>query len=335
MKAMVLRERGPIPPDRLRLEDLPKPVPGPGQARVRVSVCAACRTDLHVIEAEIPPGKTPLVPGHQAVGVVDGVGPGCSRLGIGERVGIAWLRGTCGICPPCRAGDENLCENARFTGHHEDGGYAEYAVVPEAYAYRIPDRFPDLQAAPLLCAGIIGYRALRRSEVRPGGRLGIYGFGSSAHVTMQVALHRGCEVYVFTREEARREQARRMGAAWTGGTLDPSPVPLDGAILFAPAGDLVPPALRALRWGGTLALAGIHVTTIPAMEYEPHLFHEKRLTSVTANTRRDGEDLLREAASIPIRPTTCEYPLEEANRALRDLKEGLFEGTAVLRVRPS
>jgi propanol-preferring alcohol dehydrogenase len=263
---------------------------------------------------------------------VDLLGEGCSILRAGDRVGIAWLRGACGACGPCRAGSENLCEEARFTGYHEDGGYAERALVPEAYAYRIPEGFDDLQAAPLLCAGIIGYRALRRSEVPPGGRLGIYGFGSSAHVTIQVAVHRGCEVFVFTREASRRDQARRMGAAWTGGPFDPAPAPLDGAILFAPAGELVPPALRALRRGGTLALAGIHLTTIPAMEYGPHLFFEKRLTSVTASTREDGRDLLREAAAIPIRPEVRAYPLAEANRALEDLKAGRFDGTAVLLV---
>lgn len=332
MKAMVLRERGAIPPDRLRLENVARPEPGPDEARVRVSVCAVCRTDLHVIEADLPPAKTPIIPGHQIVGVVDRVGRDCTRLKPGDRVGIAWLRGTCGECAYCRAGSENLCEASRFTGYHEDGGYAEFAVVPEAYAYRIPEGFSDGDAAPLLCAGIIGYRAFARSETPPGGRLGIYGFGSSAHVTMQVALHRRCEVFVFTREESRRAQAMRMGAAWAGGATDPSPAPLDGAILFAPVGELVPPALRSLRKGGTLALAGIHVTTIPAMEYEPHLFYEKRLTSVTANTRRDGEDLLREAAAIPIRPQTISYPLEEANLALRDLKEGRFDGTALLAI---
>jgi propanol-preferring alcohol dehydrogenase len=330
MRAMVLSESGPIPPDRLQLREIPDPEPGRGEILVRVGACGVCRTDLHVLEEDLEPAKRPLVPGHQVVGRVEKLGPACSRFGIGDRAGIAWLRGTCGRCDPCVTGSENLCEAARFTGHHEDGGYAELAVVPEAFAYRIPDGFSDVEATPLLCGGLIGYRALRRSEIRPGGRLGIFGFGSSAHVTLQVALHWGCKLFVFTRGEARRRQALRMGAAWAGGPADPSPEPLDGAILFAPAGDLVPPALRALRRGGTLAIAGIHLSTVPAMEYEPHLFYEKRLTSVTASTRRDGEELLREAEAIPIRPTTVEYPLREANRALRDLKEGRIEGTAVL-----
>jgi propanol-preferring alcohol dehydrogenase len=303
--------------------------------RVRVGACAICRTDLHVVEEDLPPGKRPLVPGHQIVGVVDQVGAGCSRFGAGDRVGIAWLRSTCGTCERCRSREENLCEEARFTGHHEDGGYAELAVVPEEFAYAIPKGFSDQEAAPLLCAGLIGFRALRRSEVRPGGKLGIFGFGSSAHVTIQVALHWGCEVFVFTRGENRQAQARRMGAAWTGPPADPSPALLDGAILFAPAGALVPPALRSLRRGGTLAIAGIHLSRIPEMDYEPHLFYEKSLTSVTANTRRDGEDLLREAAAIPIRPTIRSYDLSESNWALLDLKEGRLEGTGVLEVRGS
>lgn len=330
MNAMVLRQRGTVTPDRLRLEEAADPVPGPGEIRLRVSVCAVCRTDLHVIEGDLPEAKTPVIPGHQVVGTVDRVGAGCSEFKIGDRAGIAWLRFTCGECVYCRAGSENLCEASRFTGYHEDGGYAGRAVAPEAYAYRIPESFSDQEAAPLLCAGIIGYRALNRSEVPPGGRLGIYGFGSSAHVTVQVALHRGCEVFVFTREESRRTQSLKMGASWAGGVMDPSPVPLDGAILFAPAGEVVLPAMRSLRKGGTLAIAGIHLTTIPAMEYEPHLFHEKRLTSVTANTRKDGENLLREAAAIPIRPSVVPYPLTDANRALADLKAGRFEGTAIL-----
>jgi propanol-preferring alcohol dehydrogenase len=332
MRAMVLRERGPLGPGRLHLEDVEEPEPGPLEVRVRVNVCATCRTDLHVIEGDLPPEKLPLIPGHQVVGLVDRIGAGCSRLQPGRRVGIAWLRSTCSQCSYCSSGAENLCEAARFTGYHADGGYAEYAVVPEAYAYPIPHGFADEEAAPLLCAGIIGYRALRRSEVRPGGRLGIYGFGSSAHVTIQVALHRGCEVFVFTREEAHRRLARRMGARFAGGAADPSPSPLDGAILFAPAGEIVPSALRSLRKGGTLALAGIHVSTIPAMEYEPHLFHEKRLTSVTANTRDDGEELLREAVEIPIRPVTSVHPLELANEVLASARDGRIEGTAVLRI---
>src|SRR5689334_2937499 len=257
----------PIDTSPLRAVTRPDPQPGAGEVRVRVRACAICRTDLHVIEGDLPPQKRPIVPGHQVVGIVDALGPGASRVRIGDRIGIAWLRHTDGTCADCRRGDENLCAASRYTGWHEDGGYAELAVVPEAFAYRIPEVFTDVEAAPLLCAGIIGYRALRRSEVPPGGRLGLYGFGSSAHVTLQVARQRGCEVFVSTRGAEHQRLARELGAVWTGAADEPPPVPLDGAILFAPAGNLVPPALRALRKGGTLALAGIYVSTIPAMEY--------------------------------------------------------------------
>jgi len=332
MKAMVLRERGPMGPVRLKLEELPEPAPGQGEVRVRISACGVCRTDLHVAEGDLPAGRTPLVPGHQAVGVVDELGPGASRLRLGQRVGLAWLYSTCGACQECGTGRENLCENARFTGHLENGGFAESAVAPESFLYAIPEAFDDVQAAPLLCAGIIGYRALRRSNVPPAGRLGIFGFGSSAHVTIQVAAHWGCEVFVFSRNARHQEQARRLGASWAGSAKDHPPGLVDGAILFAPVGDLVPPAMRALKKGGTLAVAGVHMTDIPAMEYEPHLFYEKTLTSVTANTRADGEALLRDAAAIPIRAAVREYPLADANRALMDLKSGRIDGTAVLRI---
>jgi propanol-preferring alcohol dehydrogenase len=275
-----------------------------------VRACAICRTDLHVIEGELPPRRLPVVPGHQVVGTVDALGPGAGRFRRGERVGIAWLRATCGACAACRAGAENLCEASRYTGWDADGGYAEQAVVAEAFAYPIPDPFGDAEAAPLLCAGIIGYRALARSEVPPGGRLGLYGFGSSAHVVIQLARHRGCEVFVATRSAGHRA--------------------LDGAIVFAPAGEIVPVALRAIRRGGTVALAGIHMTPIPALEYGPHLFHEKRLTSVEANTRADGEALLREAAAVPIRPAVTLFPLAEANEALARLAADRIDGTGVL-----
>jgi propanol-preferring alcohol dehydrogenase len=327
---MVLHEPGPVSPDRLRLEERRDPDPGPGEIRIRVNACAICRTDLHVIEADLPIERIPVIPGHQVAGVVDRTGPGASRFREGDRAGIAWLRSTCGNCAFCRTGRENLCEGARFTGYHEDGGYAGYAVVPESFAYRIPDPFSDEEVAPLLCAGIIGYRALRRSEVGAGDTLGIFGFGSSAHITLQVAAHLGCRVCVFTRSPERQAQARRMGAGWAGGTMDRPPAPLDGAIVFAPAGEVVPPALRAVRKGATVAIAGIHMSAIPSMSYEPHIFHEKRLTSVTANTRVDGENLLRDAAAVPVRPTVTTYLLEDANRTLVDLKEGRLEGTAVL-----
>ncbi len=327
---MVLREQGPAVPGRLRLEDRPAPEPGPGEILIRVAACGVCRTDLHVVEGDLPAARMPIVPGHQAVGVVERIGSGVTRFAPGDRAGIAWLRSTCGSCSFCASGKENLCGESRFTGWHEDGGYAERAVVPEAYAYAIPDAFSERDAAPLLCAGIIGFRALQRSAVPPGGRLGIFGFGSSAHVTHQVALHRGCEVYVFTRGERSQKLAAGMGATWVGGIFDAPPAPLDGAIVFAPAGEVVLPALRAVGKGGTVAIAGIHMSDLPPIAYEAHLFHEKVLTSVTANTREDGRRLLEDAAAIPIRPRVTEYALEDAGRALLDLKEGRIEGTAVL-----
>ncbi|HEY3352671.1 MAG TPA: zinc-dependent alcohol dehydrogenase family protein [Polyangia bacterium] len=332
MRAMVLTRNQPITERPLTLMDLPVPEPGPGEVRVRVRACGLCRTDLHVIEGDLPLVRRPLVPGHQVVGVVDARGPGATRLAPGERVGIAWLRYTDGECVYCRAGQENLCEAARFTGYHADGGFAEYAVVPDAFAYRIPAAFSDEQATPLLCAGIIGYRALERSGVRPGGRLGLYGFGSSAHIVIQIARHRGCEVYVATRGEKHRALARALGAVWVGDAAAAPPVKLDAAILFAPAGELVPVALRALRKGGALALAGIYMTDIPAMSYAEHLFYERDLHSVTANTRRDGEALLETAAAIPLRPEVTVLPLEEANEGLLRLKRDQINGTAVLQV---
>jgi alcohol dehydrogenase, propanol-preferring len=332
MKAMVLPEPAPIASSPLQLRDVPLPEPGDGEIRVRVSCCAICRTDLHVIEGELPRQRMPVIPGHQVVGVVDRVGPGSGRLVPGRRVGIAWLRHTCGVCSYCKSGRENLCESPRFTGYHADGGYAEYALVPEAYAYEIPSAFGDVEATPLLCAGIIGYRALIRSQLPPGGTLAIFGFGSSAHVIIQIALHRGCRVLVVTRDEKHRRLALEMGAEWSGETIDGIPGLADSAIIFAPAGELVPAALQILKKGGTLALAGIYMTQIPALDYEKHLFYEKNVHSVTANTRDDGRALLAEAARIPIRPHTTTYPLSEANRALQDLKADRINGTGVLMV---
>jgi propanol-preferring alcohol dehydrogenase len=295
-----------------------------------VSACGVCRTDLHVVEGELPPIRPHVVPGHQVVGRVEGAGPDARRFRLGDRVGIAWLRGTCGACEACRGGRENLCERTRFTGYHDDGGFADYAVVSEAFAYAIPSVFADAEAAPLLCAGIIGYRALKLAEVKPGGRLGLYGFGASAHVTLQVARARGCEVFVCTREESHRTLARRLGAAWVGGARDAMPVKMHGSILFAPAGELVPVALQSLGRGGTLALAGIYMTPLPPLDYERDLFYERKVRSVTANTRADGEELLAEAARIPIRTETTTFALEDANRALALLKRGAFAGAGVL-----
>jgi propanol-preferring alcohol dehydrogenase len=333
MRAMVLDAPAPIDSRPLQLVDLPIPEPSPGEIRVRVHLCGVCRTDLHVVEGDLPPQAARIVPGHQVVGVVDALGAGCTLLHVGQRVGIAWLRETCGVCVHCRRGAENLCERARFTGWHADGGYAEYAVVREDFAYALPDAIADAEASPLLCAGIIGYRALRRANIRPGGRVGLYGFGASAHIAIQVARHLGCRVFVMTRHARHRALATSLGAEWAGGATDAPPEPLDSAVLFAPAGDLVPPALAALDRGGTLALAGIYLTQIPALDYDAHLFQERTLQSVTANTREDGRELLRLAAEIPIRPHTVPFRLEDANEALRQLKHDGFEGAAVLQVR--
>ena len=330
MKAMLLRRNAPIGERPLETADLPLPEPAEGELLVRVSVCAICRTDLHVIEGDLPACKLPVVPGHQIVGKVERLGSGCNRFAPGDRVGIAWLRQTCGSCGYCTSGRENLCESSLYTGYHADGGYAEYAVVPEAYAYTLPEVFADRDAAPLLCAGIIGYRALLRSELPAKGRLGLFGFGSSAHVVLQIALHRGCEVYVSTRGESHRELARRMDAHWVGETHETPPVELSSAIVFAPAGPVVPAALRAVGKGGTVALAGIYMTPIPELDYEQHLFHEKNLRSVEANTRADGEALLREAAEIPIRPEVTEFPLDRANEALLALRQDRIDGTGLL-----
>lgn len=330
MKAMLLKEIAGIDTSPLTFTEVPDPEPGPGEVRLRVRCCAICQTDLHVIEGDLPRQTLPIIPGHQIVGTVEALGQGCRRLQIGQRIGVAWLRSTCGTCKFCRAGKENLCEASRFTGYHADGGYAQKAVVPEDFAYEIPHAFDDREATPLLCAGIIGFRALRRSQLPEAGTLGIFGFGSSAHVVIQIARHRGCEVYVVTRGEKHRQLAREMGAAWVGSDADHMPVKVDSAIIFAPAGELVPVALSTLEKGGTLALAGIYMSDIPAMNYEKHLFYERNVHSVTANTRHDGRELLREAADIPLRPHVTTYPLSEANRALQDLKHDRINGTGVL-----
>jgi propanol-preferring alcohol dehydrogenase len=331
MKAMVLREPRPVEENPLGYVDLPKPEPAPGQVRLRVRTCGVCHTDLHLVEGEIALPKLPVVPGHQIVGQVDALGEGVTRFKAGDRVGVPWLYSTCGHCDYCRRGLENLCDNARFTGQHVDGGFAEYMVVPADFAYPIPIGFPDDQAAPLLCAGIIGYRSLRLSEIRPGGRLGLYGFGASAHVSIQVARYWGCEVYVFTRSAEHQRHALDLGAAWVGQAQDTPPVGLDSAITFAPAGWLVPEALRVLRKGGTLAINAIHMSPIPEMSYDL-MYGERTVRSVTNATRQDGEELLRLAASIPIDTDVELYPLQQANMVLQRLKESKVKGAAVLQV---
>jgi len=332
MVAMRLNQSGPIEQSPLACVDVPQPLPGPGEVRLRVRCCAICRTDLHVIEGDLPPVVRPITPGHQIVGIVDALGAGCKRLRVGMRVGAAWLRRTCGVCRLCTSGRENLCESSRYTGYHADGGFAEYAIVPEDYAYDIPAVYEDVEAAPLLCAGIIGYRAFKRCNLRPGGSLGIFGFGSSAHIILQIALRRGHGVYVVTRGENHQQLARRMGAAWAGPDAARLPVRLDAAIVFAPSGSVVPPALAALDAGGVAVLAGIHMTPIPSLDYQAHLYRERDIHPVMANTRRDGRELLAEAAAASVRAHTVVYPLPDANRALADMKAGRIEGTGVLTV---
>ena len=332
MRAWAVRTPGPLITRPLELVEKPVLEPELGEVLVRVLTCGVCRTDLHVAEGDLPARREHVTPGHEVVGEVVALGPGAARFQVGERIGIPWLRSTCGSCRWCRAGRENLCRGSRYTGWDADGGYAEYAVAGEAFAYAIPEQFDDAAAAPLLCSGIIGYRALRRAHVPQGGTLGLYGFGGSAHLTAQVALAQGVEVHVLTRGEEARRFALELGAASAGDARDAPPVPLDSAIIFAPAGDIVPHALAALAPGGTLALAGIHLSDVPPLTYERHLFHEKTLTSVESNTRRDGEEFLTLAARLGIRPKTHEYPFEAADQALAYLAAGDVKGAGVLRI---
>ncbi|MBV9040291.1 MAG: zinc-dependent alcohol dehydrogenase family protein [Acidimicrobiia bacterium] len=332
MRAWAVDKPGPIDTGPLVRADRPEPHPGPGEVRIRVSTCGICRTDLHLAEGDLPPHRPGTVPGHQAVGIVDELGPSAERFKEGDRIGIAWLRHTDSTCRFCMRGDENLCVDPRFTGWDADGGYADYAVVDEDYAYRLPDAFDDVHVAPLLCAGIIGFRALRRANLPPQGRLGIYGFGASAHLAAQVAIFEGATVHVMTRDEEAQHLARDLGAVSAQGAADPPPEPLDAAILFAPVGTLVPPALEALDRGGTLSIAGIYLTDIPELNYERDLFDERVLTSVTANTRADGEAFLDIAARIPIQTMTRVYDFDDADTALADLAHGRITGVGVLRM---
>jgi len=315
---------------RLTFGQREQPEPAADEVLIRVRTCGVCRTDLHLADLDLPPILPDTVPGHEVVGEVVAHGDRANRFTTGDRIGVAWLRRTCGTCAACLRGHENLCRSSEYTGWSADGGFAEYAVVPEAYAYELPAEFSDEEAAPLLCSGIIGYRALCRAGLPPGGRLGIYGFGASAHLTAQLAVAQGAEVHVLTRDEPARQQALELGAASASGAYERPPVPLDAAILFAPVGDLVPVALAALEQGGTLAVAGIHLTQIPPLDYSTHLFRERVLTSVTSNTRADGETLLRLAAALDIRPRITSYAFDQADRALDDLAEGRFAGAAVL-----
>jgi len=331
MKACLLRRPAHVETNPLEFTDAPVPQPAEGEVLVRVSCCGVCRTDLHVVEGELPPRKSPVIPGHQVVGVIEKADIRAGKTRIGSRVGIPWLHHTDGICAYCRAGAENLCDHPAFTGYTVDGGYAEYIVAPEDFVYPIPERFPDEQAAPLLCAGIIGFRSLRLSGIKERGRLGFYGFGAAAHVAIQVALHWNVEVYAMTRDARHQKLAMELGAKWAGETFDQPPEKLDAAIVFAPAGEIVPAALKALRKGGTLTLGGIHMSPIPSFDYDL-LYEERVIRSVANNTRQDGHDFLHVAAEIPIRTHVQIFPLSEANRALNALKNDAIPGAAVLKV---
>ncbi len=332
MKACLLRDTAPIETNPLEYTDVETPRPKKDEVLVRVNCCGVCRTDLHVVEGELPKRKMPVIPGHQVVGVVEETGEGTQRFKPGARVGIAWLHHTDGTCGYCREGKENLCDDPSFTGYSVNGGYAEQIVAPEDFVYPIPEAFPDDQAAPLLCAGIIGFRSLRLSGIQPGERLGFYGFGAAAHVAIQVARHWGVTVYASTRDEGHQRLARELGAKWAGGTFDAPPEKLDAAIIFAPVGEIVPAALAAMRKGGRVVCGGIHMSPIPEFTYDL-LWGERTIRSVANNTRKDGNDFLKIAAEIPIKTHVQIFPVEEANRALNSLKNDAIEGAAVLRVR--
>ncbi len=332
MQAMILRRPAPIEQQPLALAEAPAPAPGEGEVLVGVRACGVCHTDLHTVEGELELPRLPVIPGHQIVGEVKALGPRVTRFQQGQRVGIPWLNWVCRECRYCRNGKENLCERGRFTGLHHDGGYAQFTVVHQDFAYCLPEGLDDLHTAPLLCAGVIGYRALRLCEVRPGGRLGLYGFGASAHLVLQIAVQQGCRVFVFSRSEEHRRLAGQLGACWTGRAEGDPGEKLDAAIVFAPAGPLVPQALAALDKGGTCALAGIYMTPIPELDYGRLLYQERTLRSVANSTRQDVEELLRLAGEIPLRTEVQAFPLAEANRTLLELKRGGIRGAAVLTV---
>ena len=327
---MILTEPKPVEDSPLTLREVASPQAGAGEVRIRVSVCGVCRTDIHIAEGDLALHRSPIIPGHQIVGRIDQIGGGVTRLRVGQRIGVAWLRHVDGTCAFCARGRENLCPDSRYTGYDVDGGYAEYATIAEEFAYELPENFSDEQVAPLLCGGLIGYRALERAEVPERGRLLLVGFGSSAHIVIQLALARGHEVYVVTRSENHIRQSRALGAVWAGADFRALPAKVDAAILFAPSGKLVPPIMAALTRGGICSIAGIHLSDVPTLNYEQHLFEERELRSVTANTRADAHALLAEAAAVRILPQTTAYPLEEANRALCDMKASRVDGTPVL-----
>lgn len=332
MKAMVVTGFKSASERPLALREVPVPKPGPEDILVKVSCCGVCHTDLHIVEGDLPDVRLPRIPGHEVVGTVEKRGARAKRFKVGDRVGVAWLHSACGACRFCRSGRENLCESARFTGYHLDGGYAEYMVVPDKFAYVVPRVFGNEEAAPLMCAGIVGYRSLKLSRIQPGGKLGLYGFGASAHVAIQIARHWGCRVYVFTRSDEHRRLAKKLGASWTGLAQEDPPAKLDAAIIFAPAGELYLEALRVLDRGGSVVSAGIYMSPIPGIDYNRLLYQERTMTSVANATREDGEELLKVAAAIPIRTAIHVFRLEEANEALRRLRVGKVTGAAVLRI---
>jgi propanol-preferring alcohol dehydrogenase len=332
MKAMVLGAFRPAAEKPLEMMDVPTPYAGPEDILIKVRCCGVCHTDLHAVEGELPMAKLPLIPGHEVIGIVERVGERAGRFKVGRRVGAAWLRSACGVCRFCRSGLENLCETAQFNGCHADGGYAEFMALPEKFAYAVPHNFSEEEAAPLMCAGIVGYRALELSGIRPGGILGLYGFGASAHIAIQIAKHRDAQVYVFSRSAEHRGLARELGADWAGTTADDPPAKLTNAVIFAPVGSLYLDALRVLDRGGTVVSAGIHMSPIPEMDYDKYLYYERKMLSVANATRKDGEELLRIAAEIPVRTTVQTFPLAAANDVLGLVKAGKISGAAVLKI---
>ncbi len=333
MRVMQLNRQKPCEEFPLHLVDIPAPMPGPGQIRVRVNVCGVCHTDLHIVEGDISPPTLPIIPGHQVVGLIDALGKGVTHLNLGMRVGIPWFHLACGECQYCLSGMENLCPDARFTGFHLNGGFAEYMLADARYVLLMPDEISDQQSAPLLCAGIIGYRSLIKADLSPGERLGLFGFGASAHLAIQIATYWHCEVYVFTRSQRHKDHARQLGAVWVGGVEETPPENLDRAIIFAPAGEIVPMALKKIRPGGTLAINAIHMSPIPEMAYTL-IYGERTLRSVANATYQDGVEFLKLAADIPILATVQTYTLEQANQALLDIKGSQLNGEALLKISP-
>lgn len=331
MRAVVLRNQKSIEDNPLELVEFPEPVPEEDEIRIKIFVCGICHTDLHIIEGELPLQKKPVIPGHQIIGVIDKIGKRVKKFKEGDRVGVPWLYHTCGNCYYCKNGMENLCEDAKFTGYHVDGGYSEYTIVSEDFAYKVPEEFPDEKAAPLFCAGVIGFRAFKLSNAKEGSILGLFGFGASAHIIIQVAKYLNCRIFVFSRSEKHKDMAEKLGAEWTGTIKDRPPEPIENGIIFAPAGKIVIEALKILKKGGTLALAGIYMSPIPEIEYKL-IYHEKGVKSVANSTRQDVLDFLQIATKIPVQTEVHAFSLEQANHALTLLKHGKINGAGVLKI---